>query len=243
VAVVGTITPDPSVSSSARCGAGSVTLGASSAATLIWYATASGGTQLGTGTTFTTPFITTTTTYYVQATNGICPGNFIPVQAIINTPPTVSLGPDTIFVVTSTVLDAGSGFSAYSWSTTASTQTITVTNTGNYCVTVTGSNSCTATDCIYVNVDLGIRDEKNLSSVIIFPNPTDGIITVEYSAALSAVKQELFNSTGQLITGESLGAVLPGSRQTFSLHDQPNGIYFIRITYKDGVLTKFIVKN
>ena len=74
-------------------------LSASSSATLIWYASASGGTQLGTGSTFTTPFLTTTTTYYVQATNGICPNNYIAVQAIINTSPTISLGPDTIHVL------------------------------------------------------------------------------------------------------------------------------------------------
>jgi hypothetical protein len=53
-----------------RCNTGTVTLGAtaSSGATLNWYSAASGGTSLGTGTTFTTPSITTTTNYWVDAT-------------------------------------------------------------------------------------------------------------------------------------------------------------------------------
>jgi hypothetical protein len=54
-----------------RCGAGTVTLGAtgSSGTTLSWYANASGGAALGTGTSFTTPLITSTTPFYVAAEN------------------------------------------------------------------------------------------------------------------------------------------------------------------------------
>lgn len=57
----------------ARCGTGTVTLGATaSAGTINWYAAATGGSSLGTGTSFTTPSIATTTTYYVAATNTGC---------------------------------------------------------------------------------------------------------------------------------------------------------------------------
>jgi hypothetical protein len=52
-----------------RCGTGTVTLGAngSAGATLNWYAAATGGAPLGTGSAFTTPVINSTTTYYVGA--------------------------------------------------------------------------------------------------------------------------------------------------------------------------------
>lgn len=54
-------------------GAGTVVLGASSDyGTINWYANATGGSSLGTGTTFTTPVLTTTTTYYAEAVNGSC---------------------------------------------------------------------------------------------------------------------------------------------------------------------------
>nr|MBK9651639.1 hypothetical protein [Bacteroidota bacterium] len=56
-----------------RCGAGTVDLGASTpsvGATLKWYATPTGGSVLGTGSPFTTPVISTTTTYYVSAEIG-----------------------------------------------------------------------------------------------------------------------------------------------------------------------------
>jgi hypothetical protein len=52
-----------------RCGTGSVTLGATaSAGTPNWYAASTGGSVLGTGTSFTTPFISSSTTYWVDAT-------------------------------------------------------------------------------------------------------------------------------------------------------------------------------
>lgn len=51
-----------------RCGVGTVSLGASTSAdTLNWYAAATGGVSLGTGNTFTTPTISSTTDYYVAA--------------------------------------------------------------------------------------------------------------------------------------------------------------------------------
>jgi len=52
-----------------RCGTGTATAGAigSAGTTIKWYANASGGSSLGTGTTFTTPSITATTTYYAGA--------------------------------------------------------------------------------------------------------------------------------------------------------------------------------
>ncbi|MEY3433400.1 MAG: hypothetical protein RL131_1336, partial [Bacteroidota bacterium] len=66
----------PTISGSttgSRCGTGTVTLGATaSAGTINWYAAATGGSSLGTGTSFTTPNISTTTTYYVDATSGSC---------------------------------------------------------------------------------------------------------------------------------------------------------------------------
>ncbi|MBI5219320.1 MAG: hypothetical protein HY958_10360, partial [Bacteroidia bacterium] len=75
-AVVATVYTIPSISSTtpaSRCGTGTVILGAvPSAGTVNWYAAASGGSSLGTGTNFTTPSISSTTNYYVDATDNGC---------------------------------------------------------------------------------------------------------------------------------------------------------------------------
>jgi hypothetical protein len=56
----------------ARCGTGTVILGATASAgtTLNWYTASAGGAPIGTGTTFTTPVISATTPYYVAASGG-----------------------------------------------------------------------------------------------------------------------------------------------------------------------------
>lgn len=51
---------------------------------------------------------------------------------------------------TNAVLDAGSGFSSYLWSTGATSQTITVTVAGVYRVTVSNGFGCTGTDSVRV---------------------------------------------------------------------------------------------
>jgi gliding motility-associated-like protein len=71
-----------------RCGTGSVTLQATASdGTVSWYANSSGGDSLFTGNNYTTPVLTATTTYYVDAG---CPSR-IPVTATINTIPTVTM--------------------------------------------------------------------------------------------------------------------------------------------------------
>ena len=84
-----TITVSPTVTGTtpgSRTGAGTVLLGATaSAGTLNWFAAPTGGSSLGTGTSFTTPFIATTTTFYVEAINGSCPSaTRTPVIATVN---------------------------------------------------------------------------------------------------------------------------------------------------------------
>lgn len=52
----------------------------------------------------------------------------------------------------STVLDAGTGYSSYLWSTGATSQTITVTTAGNYDVEVSNANGCTASQAVVTSL-------------------------------------------------------------------------------------------
>ncbi|MBP2284170.1 Leucine-rich repeat (LRR) protein [Flavobacterium sp. CG_23.5] len=70
-----------------RCGSGSVTLTATASDGIVnWYANASGGTSLATANNYTTPILTTTTTYYVD----LGCSSRTPVTATINAPPSIT---------------------------------------------------------------------------------------------------------------------------------------------------------
>jgi len=109
-AVVATVNTIPSITGSTPasiCGTGTVTLGATaSAGTINWYAASTGGVSLGTGSSFTTPSISSSTTYYVDATNGSCTtATRTAITATINPYLTASVN---ITATTTTICNGGS---------------------------------------------------------------------------------------------------------------------------------------
>jgi gliding motility-associated-like protein len=111
----------PSIISSvaqSRCGDGSVTLTASaSAGNIKWYATQTGGTPLATGNSFTTPNLTESTTYYIDAYEiGCTAGTRTAVTATINQIPVVTVvAPNPVCGESSTVLTASATAGLINW--------------------------------------------------------------------------------------------------------------------------------
>ncbi|MBP6335343.1 MAG: CotH kinase family protein [Bacteroidia bacterium] len=67
--------PDPIVSDVIRCGPGTISLNASSTDTIYWF-DAPGGNLLAVGDQYSTPYLTSNTTYYLQ-TSMSCPSNLV----------------------------------------------------------------------------------------------------------------------------------------------------------------------
>ncbi len=90
--------------------------------------------------------VSTTGTYSVTVTNSYgCTGTteqLITVYAL-PTPTIVASGATTFCVGGSVTLDAGTGYYYYTWSNPSTTQTISVTGTGDYSVTCTNGFGCT----------------------------------------------------------------------------------------------------
>ncbi len=113
--------------------------------------------------------------------------------------PTIT-GPTTICNGDQAVLNAGSGYDTYSWSTGDNTQSITVTNQGTYSVTVTNSN-CSANTSINVNVSPAINLSTTSTDATCFGN-NDGTANVTVTGGTSPLT--FLWSTGdttQSITG------------------------------------------
>ncbi|MEO8150961.1 MAG: choice-of-anchor L domain-containing protein [Bacteroidia bacterium] len=91
-------------------------------------------------------------TVTVTDLNG-CTGSAV-LNLTVNANPTpVITGTTSICSGTSTVIDGGAGYSGYQWTGGFNTQTINVSITGAYTVTVTDGNGCTASVSQQVNVN------------------------------------------------------------------------------------------
>lgn len=99
----------------------------------------------------------TTLTYTVIGTDANGCVNSDSVTVGVNALPVVNIPDTSVCSNGNIVLDAGPGFTAYSWNTGATSQTITVISSGTYTVTVIDTNGCQNTD---------------VSVVSLFPDPT-----------------------------------------------------------------------
>lgn len=91
-ATIATPPAAPTTTGGSSCGTSSITLSASGgvAGQYRWYTVSTGGTALAgeTNATYTTPILSTSTTYYAAINNGVCESSRAAVTATINTIPT-----------------------------------------------------------------------------------------------------------------------------------------------------------
>jgi hypothetical protein len=162
--------------------------------------------------------------FEVKAYNycGVSDPEYLTVQA--QKLPVVFLGSDTTILQGQVlILDAGNPGCSYQWSTGATSQTITVTASGQYSVIVTntcGSGSDTINVEVIVNQDELIFDEISylVQELVIQLNDPGNLIT----------EWQLFSITGELIyRGEEEKSIVVPSE----------GIYLLRLNAKNAIFS------
>ncbi len=79
---------------------------------------------------------------------------------------------------------------------------------------------------------VGISETNAKIEHNIYPNPTTGIITIDYKGVKSI---EIINSLGQSVQ------VLDGNQNTINIGSYPSGIYFIKYSTKNSVVVEKII--
>jgi len=119
----------------------------------------------------------------------------------------------------------------------ANTVTLTVTdNSGN---TATGTATVTITDPSNF-CGLSVPEFGDLKTRL-YPNPTNGMVTVEFSRDITAEKIEVYSITGQLILSDT-NKTTHSSRQ-FNMERFPSGVYLVKITTAQGTQVKRLMRE
>ncbi|MEZ4720998.1 MAG: T9SS type A sorting domain-containing protein [Flavobacteriales bacterium] len=139
----------------------------------------------------------------------------------------------------STTLDAGNPGATYLWSNGKTTQTISVTQTGTYFVTVTNSFGCEGVGIVKVTVVTGIGGIKS-GEIKVFPNPTSDYVSVQTAFSSSGKLQlDIYTVNGQLIQSHKTGVMAGNHVSKVDLKDVPVGMYLMTISLDGQRLNEF----
>jgi len=180
IAVIGTF-PTITAKGDSICGTGTITLTAVASSGIInWYTTTTGGTSIGTGSPWTTPSISNTTTYYAEAVDGtqisITRASAV---ATIKTIPNITATGSTVWSGSSANLSASNG-TDYSWNTGSTTNPLIVSPSINTTYTVTGTNdgcSNTAQAVVIVEKNPTVNAGQDVNEC--FSNPSPNVTLTE----------------------------------------------------------------
>ncbi|MCW3103352.1 MAG: hypothetical protein JWO09_1792 [Bacteroidetes bacterium] len=198
----------PVAPGTAICSGATATLNATGTGTIGWYNASTGGTHIGSGTSFTTPALTGTATYYVQDSSAAgCVSNRTAVTVTVNPLPTVAANSTAAAVCDgSSVTLTGSGATSYTWSGSVTDGVaFTPSATATYTVTGTDGNGCmnTATTTVTVNP---------LPTVV--ANSTASVVCDGSSITLTGSGASSYTWTGSVTDGV---AFTPSATDTYTV--------------------------
>lgn len=171
-------------------------------------------------------------TYCVTVSSGGCIGRDT-IHVTVHNPPSVHLGNDTILLSGTLTLDAGHPGSSYLWSTGDTTQTIVVSVSGTYSVTVTDAFGCSGTDAIVVSVPNGIMESAaNAFPLKAYPNPASNKnFMLDFDVPQEgAVEIQVLSQLGTVVYSEKLAQFKGNYSKLITLANADAGIYFATVT-------------
>jgi hypothetical protein len=158
----------------------------------------------------------------------------------VNPNPTISVTPGKLTICKGeTHTLTASGASSYVWSTTGTTNIITVkpTATTLYTVTGTDANGCSSS-VVYqalVNSCNAITENQLGRSVQVFPNPSTGDFSITSEMGITL---KMMNSLGQLVRTITLNEA---NQFNVQIKDLSGGVYFLVGENEQGKVNQRIV--
>ncbi len=97
---------------------------------------------------------------------------------------------------------------------------------------------------ITFGIAIGINENPATSTVGIYPNPTNGVTTLNIKdETATEFVVNIYNVTGALVSSSTFALNGGELNENIDLSSYVNGIYMIRISTGNDVITKKIIKN
>ncbi|MBL7921626.1 MAG: T9SS type A sorting domain-containing protein [Bacteroidia bacterium] len=176
-----------------------------------------------------------TTTYTVTGANGSCTNAKSFTLTVVSNPTVGASATATLICASAqTTTLNGTGATSYVWNPgNISGNNITTTLTSSTTFTVTGTiNGCsnTATVAISVSPCTGIATANGAGNFKIYPNPSQGIVTLNFGETFSG-RLNLFNALGQLLGEQKINEI---EKTELNLSSYPKGVYLIKLMPDNG---------
>jgi len=114
---------------------------------------------------------------------------------------------------------------------------------GDYTVTITDGNGCEFTSTTIVVVS-GLDEMVNLIDVTLFPNPTRGMVDVQFNGLMGeSVTAVLTDGLGREVSRNDLGNLTGAHLQRMDLSGFESGVYYLRLEVADAVEVLRVVKQ
>jgi len=127
----------------------------------------------------------------------------------------------------------------YSWSPgSGSTASISGLDAGNYTVTITDDEGCTATSTVAVGNNVGINDIELAEAISVYPNPTSGVLNIEFPVETDIIDITVTDVVGRMIRKVN---VLGLQRTTIDFTALTEGVYHLNFYTTDKKATKKVV--
>ncbi|MBC8320069.1 MAG: T9SS type A sorting domain-containing protein [Bacteroidetes bacterium] len=179
-----------------------------------------------------------------------CTGSDSLITTVYGNSGIIDLGPDfTLLPEDNKILDAGSGFESYFWTTGATTRSITVFGTdkspGTYEYAVMGViHGCPTRGSVNITFEnpYGYY-ENHINALIIYPNPNNGNFSIRFNSTEKNIQLSIFNLQGKLVFERDNISCTAESQIDVQLNVARTGFYFLHITTPKGVsIAKIILK-
>lgn len=169
---------------------------------------------------------------------------------------TINLSQPVPFIVTHTIKDEIAGNDGeinievnnvitpvtYKWAHGPITEDLIGLSAASYTVTITDGKGCTQTHTYTVKSRIGL-EELDPASIVLYPNPTNGLIQLELEGTWTSYEYDLMvlNNLGQVVHSQKM--FRNGSKKQVDLSHLANGHYYLSIIGEEGTVQKAFIKH